>query len=148
MKISTKGRYGLRCMVDLAANSTYDHVSVKSIAERQGVSENYLEQVFSSLRKAGLVKSIKGSQGGYILNGSPSEIKVSDILKSLEGSLVVVDTSEEELQNQNSTDQILTKFVWDRINQEINKVVESITLEKLVDEYKKLIQNDALMFYI
>ena len=148
MKISTKGRYGLRCMVDLAANSAHDHVSVKSIAERQKISENYLEQVFSSLRKAGLVKSIKGSQGGYIVNGSLSEIRVSHILKALEGSLAVVETSKEELQNENETEQVISKFVWDKINQEINNVVESITLEMLVEDYIKLKQKDVLMFYI
>jgi Rrf2 family protein len=135
-------------MVDLAANSTHDHATVKSVAERQGISENYLEQVFSSLRKAGLVKSIKGSQGGYIVNGSPSDIKVSQILNALEGSLAVVETNKDELQNENMTEQILVKFVWSKINQEINNVVESITLDMLVDEYKKLQGKDVLMFYI
>ena len=146
MKISTKGRYGLRCMVDLAVNSSSEHVSVKSIAERQGISENYLEQVFSSLRKAGLVKSIKGSQGGYMLNGDPGEIRVSHILNALEGKLEVVSSSgESEI---NKTEQIISKLVWDKINEEINNIVESITLETLAQEYRKLNQKETYMFYI
>lgn len=90
MKISTKGRYGLIAMVDIAINETSENVTIKSISERQGISEGYLEQIFSSLRKAGLVKSIKGSQGGYILGNSISNITIGDILRTLEGSLKVI----------------------------------------------------------
>ena len=83
MKISTKGRYGLRAMLDLALNSKMGHVSLYSIAERQGISESYLEHMFSTLRKAELVKSIKGAQGGYTLAYSPSKIKIGTNTKSL-----------------------------------------------------------------
>lgn len=91
MKMSTKGRYGLRAMLDIAINSRGDIVNVKSIAERQNISESYLEQVFSILRKAAIVKSIKGAQGGYILADDPSNITVGQILRTLEGNLNVVD---------------------------------------------------------
>lgn len=148
MKISTKGRYGLRCMIDLAVYSSSEHVPVKSIAERQGISENYLEQVFSSLRKAGLIKSIKGSQGGYVLNCSPSEIRVSQILNALEGKLEIVDSKEYSEALSNETEVVITKLVWNRINEEINSIVDSITLETLIEEYKKLNRNEAYMFYI
>ncbi len=136
-------------MVDLAVNSSRDHVALYSIAQRQEISENYLEQVFSILRKAGLVKSVKGAQGGYILSDKPSNIKVGTILRALEGSLSVVD---EEAESggaaANSIQQCLKANIWDKINESINKIVDSITLEDLVNEYKKSINADALMFYI
>src|SRR5665647_557540 len=93
MKVSTKGRYGLRSMIDLAINATEGHVALLYIAERQNISVNYLEQVFSTLRKAGLVKSVKGAQGGYILGDSPSRITIGRILRTLEGNLSIVEES-------------------------------------------------------
>ncbi|MDP4181435.1 MAG: RrF2 family transcriptional regulator [Bacillota bacterium] len=151
MKLSTKGRYGLRAMVDLAINSSSDHVSLYSIAERQGISENYLEQVFSILRKAGLVRSIKGAQGGYVLPDNPQNITVGSILRALEGDLSVVDEALEEntsYQYQKSIQNCIKINVWDRINESINTIVDNITLEDLVNEYKKLSGNLIDMFYI
>ncbi|HEX9058551.1 MAG TPA: Rrf2 family transcriptional regulator [Clostridia bacterium] len=150
MKISTKGRYGLRAIIDLAINSSGDHVALYSIAERQGISENYLEQMFSTLRKAGLVKSVKGAQGGYILSGKPSEIKLGTVLRALEGDLSVVD-EDSETADKNETYSIqhcLREFLWDKINESINKVVDSITIEDLINEYKKKTETVPLMFYI
>src|SRR5690242_1173163 len=91
MKLSTKGRYGVKAMLDLALHNSEGQVSLKSIAERQGLSENYLEQLFSALRKAGLVKSMRGAQGGYVLAMAAEEISVGAILRALEGSLAPVD---------------------------------------------------------
>ena len=87
MKLSTKGRYGLRAMIDLARYSEVEPVSINSIAARQNISERYLEQLVALLRKAGLVKSIRGATGGYILAKDAAEISVGDILRALEGSL-------------------------------------------------------------
>lgn len=148
MKISTKGRYGLRAMVDLAVNSQGSHVSLNSIAERQEVSENYLEQVFSTLRKAGLVRSIKGAQGGYILAADPSEITVGRVLRALEGSLSVVDETEGQDGTEQGIQACIRKHVWDRINKCINETVDSITLEDLADEYRKLTGQTPVMYYI
>jgi len=149
MKLSTKGRYGLRAMVDLAANSSGDHVALYSIAERQDISENYLEQVFSILRKAGLVKSVKGAQGGYILADNPSNIKVGTILRALEGNLSVVDENAEDSSLFSKSAQHCIKLnVWDKINESINRVVDSLTLEDLVNEYRKMNGENILMFYI
>lgn len=147
MKISTKGRYGLRAMVDLAVNSTGDYVALNSIAERQDVSENYMEQVFSMLRKAGLVKSIKGAQGGYILSDNPANIKVGTILRVLEGDLFIAD---DESRNPavSSIQNLLKRNVWDRINESINNVVDSITLEDLANDYRKMNDGYSMMFYI
>ena len=96
MQISTRGRYGLKAMVDLAIYSVNDHVALNSIAERQNISEGYLEQLISALRKGGLVKSIKGSQGGYVLADYPSKVTVGAVLRILEGKLFTVDDSSEK----------------------------------------------------
>lgn len=148
MKISTKGRYGLRAMVDLAANSAGDYMALNTIAERQNISENYLEQVFSILRKSGLVKSIKGAQGGYILADNPSKITVGEILRALEGELTVIDEDSESCTSGNDLQCCIRTNVWEKINKSINGVVDSITIEDLVDEYKKMNNELPIMFYI
>lgn len=148
MRISTKGRYGLRCMVDLAVNSAGDQVSIKSIAERQGISENYLEQVFSALRKAGIVKSIKGSQGGYILISSPEDIKVGDIIRALEGPIEIVEKSEAANLPVNKVEEVISRHVWEKINEEINSIIDSVTLDDLICEYKRISGAEVDMYYI
>lgn len=148
MKISTKGRYGLRAMVDLAANASVEHVALSAVAERQNISMNYLEQVFAALRKADLVKSIKGAQGGYILSRKPDSIKVGDILRVLEGNLSIIDESETNNIGNKSIQYCLKQMVWDKIDDSINSVVDFITLEDLVHEYKRLNDLEAIMYYI
>lgn len=97
MKISTRGRYGIKAMVDLAINSKNNKcVSLKSIAQRQGIPENYLEQLMSILKKAEVIKSVRGVQGGYILNKAPEDITVGDLINILEGSLAIVDCVENQ----------------------------------------------------
>lgn len=145
MKISTKGRYGLRAMLDLALNSENDHVALITIAERQNISPNYLEQVFSILRKSGLVNSVKGAQGGYTLADSPNRITVGQILRVLEGDLAVTsDTGD----TANTVEYCIKLNVWDAINASIDKVVDAVTLEDLRNEYVKMQINHAPMFYI
>ncbi|HCF49884.1 MAG TPA: Rrf2 family transcriptional regulator [Syntrophomonas sp.] len=147
MRMSTKGRYGLRAMLDLALNSGGDHVALNTIAERQNISSNYLEQVFSILRKAGLVNSVKGAQGGYVLADSLNRITVGQILRALEGDLVVAGDSADS-ESKNPVEYCLKKQVWDQINESINSVVDAITLEDLLLEYKKMQGHMSLMFYI
>jgi len=132
MKVSTKGRYGLRAIIDLSLNSKGDYVSLISIAERQNISKNYLEQVFSALRKSGIVKSVKGSQGGYLLNGNTSEIKVGDVLRALEGDLSVV--KEDEIAN-NKIELCIKKNIWNKIDEKVFEVIDNITLEDIINEY-------------
>lgn len=148
MKISTKGRYGLRAMVDLAFHARNEHVALSAVAERQNISTNYLEQVFSGLRKAGLVKSVKGAQGGYILAENPVNIKVGTILRVLEGSLSVTDGIETQNIDSKSIQYCLKQSVWDKIDESISNVVDSITLEDLVNDYNRLNSSDAIMYYI
>lgn len=159
MKISTKGRYGLRALVDLAANggnagnigntgSTGNAaVSLVNIAQRQKISLNYLEQVFAALRKTGIVKSVKGAQGGYILSKKPESITLSEILTVLEGKFSIVD----ELDDRRGGDKIrqtLNELVWDRINESVNSFLEEKTLAELVENYRKLNQEEGNMYYI
>lgn len=138
MKISTKGKYGLRAMVDIAVNSTGDYIPLKIIAERQGISENYLEQVFSILRKSDLVKSIRGSQGGYILSKEPSKITVGEVLRALEGQLSITGDDPTPTQDYNDIKNCINTTVWQTVNQKINEVVDSITLENIVEEYRRM----------
>lgn len=148
MKVSTKGRYGLRAMVDLAVYSNKDQVSIRNIAERQNISVNYLEQVFSALRKAGLVKSIKGSHGGYILIKQPSEISVQSILLALEGDMDVVDISHNENKEMTKVEIVIERLVWKKINESISNLISGMTLENLADDHKKLQDKEFLMFNI
>ncbi len=146
MKLSTKGRYGLRAMIDLAANFTGEYIPLYKIAERQGISERYLEQVFSALKKAGLVKSIKGAQGGYALSGETKDITVKDILSTLEGDISIIDNLEF---SQNDTLKECIKInVWDKMDEAIENVVNNITLEDLVRKYDKVNRRNEIMYYI
>ena len=149
MKLSTKGRYGLKAMLDLAAHNSEGQVVLKSIAERQGISENYLEQLFAILKKANLVKSIRGSQGGYVLAAAASEISVGDILRALEGSLAPVDCVAEDKPAQCSkSGRCVTKGIWEKIRDSINTVIDSTTLEDLVNEYCKAPEKEDYMYFI
>jgi Rrf2 family protein len=139
MKLSTKGRYGLKAILDLAVHSSDGQVALKSIAERQGLSENYLEQLFASLKKAKLIQSVRGSQGGYLLGRNPEKISVGDILRALEGSMAPTECVEENCTSAGccNTDACVTRSVWEKIRDGINNVIDNITLKELVDDYIK-----------
>ena len=135
MKLSTKGKYGLRAIIDLARFSEKEPVSIGCIATRQKLSERYLEQLFALLKKAGLVKSIRGASGGYVLARDASEISVGDVLRALEGVRCAAFYSEEGCM---ASDECVTKYVWQKINDSINKTVNEIKLDELVKESKEL----------
>ena len=137
MKISTKGRYGLRALIDLAQYSEIEPVSINSIAVRQGISERYLEQLMSLMKKADLVKSIRGVNGGYVLAKEMAEISVGDVLRALEGNLETVEcTGFNEEDSCEAAGGCVTKYVWQRIYESINQTVNEISLKQLVDESK------------
>lgn len=139
MKLSTKGTYGLRAMIDLALYGSDGQISIKNISERQNISENYLEQIIAVLKKNGFVKSIRGAQGGYSLNKQPFEISIGEILRALEGDLNPVDCIVVNEEKQcNEADSCVTKFVWKKISDSINDVVNNISLEDLVCEQKRI----------
>jgi Rrf2 family protein len=140
LKLSTKGRYGLRAVLDLAVHSDEEAVALSQIAERQAISMNYLEQLIAKLKKAGIVKSIRGAQGGYQLAAPAEEISVGAILRALEGDLSPVDCSEvvEGGGNCSNSDSCVTKYVWKRISDSINEAVDNIMLSELVAVSKKV----------
>lgn len=131
MKLSTKGRYGLRAAVDLAMFAKNEPISISTIAARQDLSESYLEQLFAKLKKAGIVLSIRGTNGGYQLTRPASEISVGDVLRALEGDMVIVDCPDSESQCA-KYGSCVTKYVWKRINNSINDTVDAMTLEEIV----------------
>ena len=135
MKLSTRGRYGLRAMFDLAIHYNEDHISLNSIAERQGISEGYLEQLIIPLKKAGMVKGIRGAQGGYVLAQPPAGITVGKVLRLLEGSLAIVECLNEESKCSNENE-CITRLIWKKISDSISDLVDSITLEELVRDYR------------
>lgn len=149
MKISTKGRYGLRAMVDLALNSKENHVPLNSIAERQAISVQYLEQVFSVLKKADLVKSIKGANGGYTLSMPAKDMTVGSILKTLEGNLSIVGGSQaSDLNELNSIERCISEMLWQKIDDSINTIVEGMTLYDLAEDSRRYNDVNQIMFYI
>lgn len=134
MKISTKGRYAVRVMLDIAENSTGECIKVKDIAKRQGLSEKYLEQIISVLNKAGFVKSVRGAQGGYKLTHEPMYYTVGMILRLTEGSLAPVaclDTPDGSVEC-DKCDTCDTLFVWKNLEKAINDVVDNVTIEDLL----------------
>lgn len=138
MKLSTKGRYGLRALIDLALYSEEEAVSISSIAARQNISESYLEQLAARLKKAGIIKSIRGAAGGYRLARDAGEISVGDILRALEGSLEAVECAGLKEENTcGEADFCVTKYVWKRINDSISQTVDDIKLDRLVEESRK-----------
>ena len=139
MKISTKGRYGLRALIDLAQYSEIEPVSINSIATRQGISERYLEQLMTLMKKAGLIKSIRGASGGYVLAKEIGEISVGDVLRALEGNLQPVECAAFSQEDSCEASGVcVTKYVWQRINESINKTVDEISLKQLVEESKNV----------
>ncbi|MDF2614815.1 MAG: Rrf2 family transcriptional regulator [Clostridia bacterium] len=149
MKLSTKGRYGLQAMVDLAVYSKDKQISLKSIAERLCMSENYLEQLMALLKKNDLVTSVRGAQGGYFLAKDPNDITIGDILRALEGSLAPTDcTCEDNTYHCSLDGKCVTRSVWEKIRDSINKVVDNITLKQLMDDYEKINENASHIYYI
>lgn len=147
MRLSTKGRYGLRAMIDLALNSEDgEAVSIQSIAERQNISESYLEQLVRKLRQADLVKSVRGAGGGYQLSKDASEISVGDVLRALEGSIEAVACAgtEEEGMTCNQAELCVTRVVWERVNKAIEEAVDTIPLSHLVEDSRKKLSKGAV----
>ena len=138
MKLSTKGQYGLKAMISLGVYAKEDYIPLKQIAEDVDVSDNYLEQLIALLRKAGYVKSRRGSQGGYKLAVDPESISVGQILRALEGSLAPTSCSCEDNPSQcTNHDKCITQGVWIKIRDGINDVVDSIMLQELVSDYEE-----------
>jgi len=148
LRLSKKSRYGLRALVDLSVRAKEEQISLNSIAERNNISLQYLEQVFAALRRAGIVKSIKGPQGGYLLDKDADKITVLEIVKALEGSY--------ELENEEISDKIKCKeismsiqdLIIDPVNAKLHEILESVTLQDLENDYLQKTEYSSDMYYI
>lgn len=137
MRISTKGRYALRLMLDLAVNGEGKNLPLKTIAARQEISDKYMEQLISSLVKAGYIQSVRGAQGGYRLNGEPRDYTVGMILRLMEGSLSPVPCLDGEKNGCPREESCVTVEVWQKLKDAIDGVVDSVTLEDLVQRQRE-----------
>lgn len=140
VKISTKGRYGLTIMMELASRYGEGPISLKSIAEKHQLSEHYLEQLIAPLRNSGLVKSIRGAYGGYVLAKRPEQISAGDVIRVLEGPISPVDFTEE--------DDPAKRDLWIRIRDSIASVLNTTTLLHLIQYEDPGDSDDNYMFYI
>lgn len=150
MKLSTRGRYGVRAMFDLAMRKGAGPVPLRVIAERQDLSEHYLEQLIAVLRKEGLVKSVRGAYGGYLLAREPGDITIGEIIRALEGPIAPVDCVIDDDVDCDNTEECVTKVVWERLKEKIDEVLDDITLadlcqEELKKQHKK---GEGFMYHI
>lgn len=137
MKVSTKGRYALRLMVDLGIHGGQDkYISLKDISARQNISIKYLEQIVTPLHRAGLVRSIRGAQGGYRLSRDPERYSVGEILRAIEGSFAPIACLETEVNECERYHHCPTVGFWEGMYRVITEYVDGVTLQQLVDEQK------------
>lgn len=137
MKLSTKGRYGVKAMYELARSRSEGPLPLHSIAQRQGLSQHYLEQLFGPLREAGLVRSVRGAQGGYALARDPEDITVGDIVRVLEGPIAVTYCTMPDsrgVEHCGRAQGCVARGVWERVSESIARVLDSITLADLCRE--------------
>lgn len=148
MKISSKGRYGLAAMIHLANKSKNgEYITIISIAEELKISKIYLEQVFSLLKRANLVVSVKGAQGGYRLSKNASLISARDILDAIEVSLFEK-TDSTVLNSAKGIEIAMSKLLWDSLDEEVAVLLSNISLKDLLEESEKYSSSNEMMFYI
>ena len=145
MKISTKGRYALRMMIDLAEHQNCGFVALKDIADRQNISKKYLEQIIPILGKSDILKTTRGSQGGYMLSKSPDKYTVGEILRLTEGSLAPVDCLNQDPIECEQSGECATLPVWQGLNRVINEYLDSITLQDILDQQRERNMNDYII---
>jgi len=136
MRLSTKSRYGLRALFDMAYHAGSLPAQIKDISRRQNISPRYLEQIFQDLKKAGLLKSRRGPQGGYILARKPHEISVMDIIHATEGEMALVDCVKEGKNRKTSCEfdnQCITQQVWAEASRKLNEYLGTVTLKELCE---------------
>ena len=142
MKISTKGRYALRMLIDLAEHQNCGYVALKDIAKRQNISKKYLEQIIPILNKSDILKTVRGSQGGYMLAKSPDKYTVGEILRLTEGNLAPVDCLARGEVDCERCAECATLPVWQGLNRVINDYLNGITLQDILDRQKERYAND------
>lgn len=137
MKISTRGRYALRLMLDLAVYGDGTPVSLRDVAKRQMISDKYLEQIVTPLSRAGMVRSVRGAGGGYLLTRRPEEYTVGDILRPLEGDLAPVECATDS-EYCHRCSECVTVALWQEIHRAVSTVVDNTTLADLVERQKQM----------
>lgn len=148
MKLSTKGKYGVKALFELALHEGAGPMSLKAIAERQGLSEHYLEQLAAPLRKAGLITSVRGAQGGYVLSRPANQITIGDIIRVLEGPIGFSDCSVEGETNPDCAANCVVHGVWEKVTKQIVAVIDSITLFDLAEQHRAEQDRDNLIYQI
>lgn len=148
MKLSMKSRYAFRALADLAMNSKTVHIPLNVLAERNGISPQFLEQVFASLRRAGIVKSVKGPQGGYYLARPASVITASDIIHAIDGSYDIPDEKTADPCKDEEISEVIQELIIDPLNEQMGKILESVTLEDMEEQYIKRSMKIQYMYYI
>lgn len=138
MKISAKSRYALHLMLALAMQEDGGNLSVKTVAERQGISEKYLEQIIPVLVRGGLVRSVRGARGGYHLAKSAEDYTVGLILRTVEGSIAPVSCLDDEINQCARCQECVTLDLWEQVDQAISNVVDHVTLADLVDKQRRI----------
>jgi len=144
MKMSTRGRYGVRFMFDLATHYGEGPIFLKDIAQRQGISEKYLWHLVTPLKSAGLITTVRGAKGGYYLSRSPQEINLMDVVRILEGPICFVDCVENPSICDRAED-CISREVWGEASQKVDEILKAITLENLVERQRGKTP-DAAMF--
>ena len=142
MKISTKGRYALRMLCDLALHYEDGFISLKDIAERQSISKKYLEQIVPLMNKSGLLKTNCGNKGGYMLANKPDEITVGDVLRATEGSLAPVACLEPPVNECPRSAECSTLYVWEGLYKHVTDYLDSITIQDIINHGSSLYGND------
>ena len=147
MKVSLRSNYGIMAAVDLARQGGAGPIQAKSIARRQGIPARFLEQVLHAMKKAGLVGSQRGAQGGYVLSRKPSEVSVAEILEALEGPMFRLTELNGRAQSISPASTLLAR-VWARVHEAERHVLEGITIEELAVEQRRIEQQRSPMYHI
>ena len=147
MKVSLRSTYGIMAAVDLAMQVGSAPIQAKAIARRQGIPARFLEQVLHAMKKAGLVTSQRGAQGGYVLSKKPSEVSVAEILEALEGPFLRMTEMNGRLHSTTKSEALLAK-VWDRVHEAERHVLDAITIEELAGQQRLIEQQRSLMYHI
>jgi Rrf2 family protein len=142
MKISTKGRYALRMLIELALHQQEGYVSLKDISERQNISKKYLEQIVPMLNKSGILRTNRGNRGGYMLAKSPEECTVGEVLRATEGNLAPVSCLDFESNDCPRAASCATLFVWEGLNRAIREYLDSISIQDILDHTAELNSGD------
>jgi len=139
LKLSTKGQYGVRAMFEVAKNYGRGTTTIKEISERQDVSVSYLEQLLNKLRRAGVVESVKGPGGGYVLTRPPEDVSIGEVLRVLEGPVAITSCLDPAADGCDRVDSCVTRMLWKSLGERIEGFLDRITLQELIEEEKRLL---------